>query len=386
MNDQDHDTRELAALESGLAGLTRPAEAPPGVWRSVVAGRRTAKLTRWIGRGVLSLAAGVIVIGAAWIAAGGGGVGARRAVEDSYVKSVTAIRSPSAPAAPGSSSDGEALLERLRGAVGFVPAPEGMPASAPVYAPVPASASVGVAPPPIGERVVAVRASVDLRTPGVRGAFDKVSFLVRDELGEYVESSSLSGTGEAMQATLTLRVRPERVGDVLRALREIGEVASESRDGDDVTQQATDLDARLRNEERVEQELLALLASRENAPLQDILHLRRELSTVRESIERLSAQKQMLARRVTLATLLVTIGNDHPSGFRASNGLGAKLARAWDRGVRNLSDLLGGLVVLAVGGAPAWIGLAVLWFFVRRWLRGRTRRAAEEPPPFLSGM
>ena len=68
-----------------------------------------------------------------------------------------------------------------------------------------------------------------------------------------------------------------------------------------------DLDARLRNERRVEQELLELLDSRDESPLEEILKLRGEIAKVRTQIERYTAQQDRLSRLVSLATVLIII-------------------------------------------------------------------------------
>jgi hypothetical protein len=114
---------------------------------------------------------------------------------------------------------------------------------------------------PPGARHVIQKATIELRTDDVRSAFLKTQHLISVASGEYVENSSLSGSGRDAYASLTLRIAVDRLSDVLNELRQLGEVTSEQLVGEDVTAQVVDLEARLRNEQRVETELLELLCS-----------------------------------------------------------------------------------------------------------------------------
>ena len=128
-----------------------------------------------------------------------------------------------------------------------------------------------------------------------------------------------------------------RLGEVLNALRELGEVKSVRKGGQDVTTQVVDLEARLRNERRIETELLALFDQRKDATLEEILKLRDKLGEVRRQIEQLVAQRQRLSRLVSLATILVIIRTpDARAEQEADLGLGAyfseSIGAAWKRG------------------------------------------------------
>lgn len=110
------------------------------------------------------------------------------------------------------------------------------------------------------------------------------------------------------------------------------------------TEQVIDVEARLRNETSVEQELLKLLASRESAPLTEILQLREQINASRERIERLTAQRDGLTRLTTLATILINIrGDAAPIPVDSASwwsGLSHNLSNAGESGLRTLSNAL----------------------------------------------
>lgn len=249
-----------------------------------------------------------------------------------------------------------------------------------------ASNSVGAAggsaafTPPTTEsadRQVVRKATVELEAADVRGVFLKAGMLVSEAGGEYIEQSSLIGEKESAQANLTLRVAAERMHAVLTALHDLGHVRSETQGGEDVTAAIVDLDARLRNEQRVEKELLELLDKRTDAPLNDILQLRTEIARVRQVIEQIAGQQQRLSRLVSLATILVIIRPEsktpetQPAAEKPSLGkyFGESFKDSWSCGMHFLADTLAGLMGVLVGGAIWWIALIISLLALRQHLR-----------------
>lgn len=221
-------------------------------------------------------------------------------------------------------------------------------------------------------RSVIRKATIELRSADVRGTFLKASNVASEARGEYMSDSSLTGEGSSMHATLTLRVAAERLGEVLNALRELGKVEAEKADGEDVTNQIVDLEARLRNEQRVEAELLQLLEKRGDAPLKEILELRDKIGEIRGRIEQMTAQREKLGRLVSLATVIVIIRAENAKEGAApiDNGLGSyfskELKTSWNNGLRGLTDTVTGIVRVALAGAVWWILLIFAIAAVRR--------------------
>ncbi len=225
------------------------------------------------------------------------------------------------------------------------------------------------------DRQVIRKATIELLTDDVRATFLKATQLLSEARSEYLEASSLTGTGDEMQASLTLRVAADRLSEVLNQLRQLGEVRSEDSRGEDVTSQVVDLDARLRNERRIETELLELLDKRDDAPLREILQVRSRINEVRQSIERLTAQQHRLSRLVSLATILVIIrAEDAPQpepdpeptlGKYFSENVGT----SWTSGLRFLSDTIANLLRVLVGGVIWWVLLTIAILAITRHRR-----------------
>ncbi len=220
------------------------------------------------------------------------------------------------------------------------------------------------------DRQVIRKATIELLTDDVRATFLKATQLLSEARSEYLEASSLTGAGDEMQASLTLRVTADRLSEVINQLRRLGEVRSEDSRGEDVTSQVVDLDARLRNERRIETELLELLDKRDNAPLKEILELRNHINRVRQSIERLTAEQQRLGRLVSLASILVIIRAEDAPKPEPEPALGKyfsdNVGTSWTSGLRFLSDTIANLLRVLVGGVIWWVLLTVAILAITR--------------------
>jgi hypothetical protein len=231
------------------------------------------------------------------------------------------------------------------------------------------------------DRHVIRNATLELITPDVRTAFAKAALLISDARGEYVQTSSLTGDGPTAHATLTLRIAADRLSEALNDLRQLGKVQDERTTGEDVTAQVVDLEARLRNEQRVEAELLELMSSRNDAPLKEILELRDSLSGIRQNIEQITAQRERFSRLVSLSTVLVIIRpTDEAPKPAAGSTLGAyfkkSIASSWRAGLVFLADTLSNILAVLIGGLIWWtLAAAILIALLRH-----RRRTAVLPP------
>ena len=234
------------------------------------------------------------------------------------------------------------------------------------------------------ERAVVRKATMHLLSKEVRAVYLQAMHLISPARGEFVDSSAMSGSGETAEANITLRVAADRIDEVLNDLRDLAEVEREDKTGDDVTAQLVDLEARLRNEERIEQELLGLLDTREDSPLRDVLQLREEISKVRGSIERHKAQIAQMDRLVSLATILIIIRYDFDEEEPVEEEtdedtlgayFGENIAAAWDGGVRFLADTIGFIVQVLIGGLIWWV-IAIGCIIAAKQMKAKNAEAA----------
>jgi len=215
--------------------------------------------------------------------------------------------------------------------------------------------------PSLPTRVVK-HARVDLRIRG--GVLDARVRAARDaaeSAGGYVEQTEQSRGS----ASITLRVPAASYAAVVDSIEHLGRVTSRSEQGEDVSAAFTDLEARLRNlraQEAVLQDLM-----RQARSIADTITVQQQLSGVREQIEQLTGQQQLLDGQASLATIAV--------GFRvrgvapASTDDASSFSQAWTDAVDVMVAVAGGIVIVLGALVPfavlALLGLAI-WVAVRR--------------------
>jgi hypothetical protein len=235
-------------------------------------------------------------------------------------------------------------------------------------------------------RAVVHKSAIEIQSPDVRAAYAKAAIIPSDALGEFTENSNLVGEGSNTRGELTLRVRASRLSAALNDVRALGLVASESTNAVDVTDRIVDLDATIRNEKKVEAELLGLLEGKQDAPVKQILEIRQSLSDARDRIEKLEAQRANTGRAVEFATILVVVRHAEPPAVpEVPKSIGQQfndeLGNAWHAGVTNLGSSLGWCLRVFVGGLPVWIGMVIAGAMGTVVVRRLTRWSVAEPAP-----
>jgi hypothetical protein len=119
-------------------------------------------------------------------------------------------------------------------------------------------------------------------------------------------------TGAPRRLEATLRVPTPRLDETIAALRRLGQVIGEAQDGEDVAQQSADLNTRLENARVSEKRLRDILAQR-TGKLADVLDVEREIARVRGAIEQMESERRSLDRRVTYATITISVSEDRKS-------------------------------------------------------------------------
>src|SRR5208282_5513880 len=94
----------------------------------------------------------------------------------------------------------------------------------------------------------------------------------------------------------------QELAAALGELKSLGRVQNETQSGEEVTQQHTDLAARLKNSRETEERLRAILEQR-TGKIEDVLQVEEEIARVRGEIESMEAQQKALEHRVDFVTV-----------------------------------------------------------------------------------
>lgn len=270
--------------------------------------------------------------------------------------------------------------EMMRSAEGAMPAQPAMPVEAPAAAPSPyGEADRGYAASDVAlqQRMIIRTVSMSVLVENTDEALNEIRSLVAGYQGYVADSNRWMIDETRAMAQITIRVPAESLDAALEALRGMAlKVERETASGQDVTEEYTDIQARLRNLEATETELLALLTEvRENRGKADeILAIHRELTSIRGQIESLKGRSQYLERMTALATITMEIRPKAVPGPVVESYRWSPLVTASDA-LRSL--LAFAQVVIDVGiyllvfSPVVIIPIVVIWLVVRALRRGR---------------
>jgi hypothetical protein len=203
-------------------------------------------------------------------------------------------------------------------------------------------------------------------------------------LGGFVSNTNLYHDGSQIRGSIAVRVPAERLDDAMQQLKAMAvRVLRENLSGEDVTQEYTDLSARLRNLEATETELLAMLTEvrqKPNATAEDILQVYNQLVEIRGQIEQTKGRMQYLENLATLATITIELVPDEAEQPVIEEGWqpAATLRSAANRLVNSLQGLADLAIWLAIYVLPILIILALPIILII-WLVRRNRRRHPKP-------
>jgi hypothetical protein len=162
--------------------------------------------------------------------------------------------------------------------------------------------------------------------------------------------------------------------EVLSELRKTGTLLAETQSGHDVTDEYTDNEAQLRAKRRLEERLLAIVASATS--VKEMLEVESELARVRTDIERLDGRTRTLSGQVAFATIRLTlVAPSQPVIVEAEVG-SSRLRRAFAESGSVALHVVTGIIVV-LGALSPFVALGAAGLAVMSLLRRRRRAALQ---------
>ncbi|MCH7578539.1 MAG: DUF4349 domain-containing protein [Chloroflexi bacterium] len=239
-------------------------------------------------------------------------------------------------------------------------------------APITGGEGGGLSLPQLVDRKIIRTATLELEVEAVGAAVQEVESIAV-AAGGFVSRSSVfieepPELGEeddvaprrTQTATVTIRVPAEVYASVMSQLRGIAEeVKSEISEASEVTEEYTDLQARLRNLEATEAGYLELLTKAEEIP--DILTVQDRINSVRLEIEQVQGRVNLLDSLTDLATITVQLTLPVAPAEEPDGGQGWA-AEAWDAAWEGSQDVMVALGTMAIVGGVvlAWLAIPAL--------------------------
>ena len=191
----------------------------------------------------------------------------------------------------------------------------------------------------------------------------------------YVAKLRMVGQPSGSVLSATLRVPSSEYRSALTELKAVGLVEHEEEAADEITQQHSELEARLVNAQNEEQRLQKLLQNQPDKSY-DSASLARQVALLRSEIERIETERSASGSRISFANVFFSLREERNS---PAETIGAKLRNA---AVGGLSDALESvstiLLFLASRGPLLAFWAALLYFPARFFWRRRSPLAFSE--------
>lgn len=168
----------------------------------------------------------------------------------------------------------------------------------------PSQASVG-ASEDAASRMVIKSGSLSMVVADVAKTAKDITEYTKEKNG-WVVSSTVGEQELVPYGRITVRIPAEKFDEAMEYTHSLAEkVKYENTAGEDITEQYTDLESRLRNLEAAEKELLNIM--KQSGKISDVLAVQQELTSVRGQIELLKGQMQYLDQSVRMASITVNL-------------------------------------------------------------------------------
>ena len=160
----------------------------------------------------------------------------------------------------------------------------------------------------------------------------------------------------------------EALSDLFAAVKDLGvpELVQENSQG--VTDEFVDLDARLANQKRLEQRILEVL-DQVSGKIGEVLEVERELSRVRETIERLEGRMRQLKDRVSMTTVKLFVREDEDYQPPQALSFGEEMGESWSGSITAMKSFFKELILFVIALSPWLLILFGLLLLIRRFFR-----------------
>lgn len=227
-------------------------------------------------------------------------------------------------------------------------------------------------------------ANLELETTAFDATVSGFSTLVQ-ELGGWLQDSSLYNYNNYREATYTFRVPAERFHDFCQRAGELCTLRNIQRNGEDVSERYYDSESRLATQRTKLARLQELLAQAEK--MEDIITLESAISETELAIEQLTGTLRHYDSLVGYSTVYISLREVYKitSVEEPAIGFWAKLGAAFQSGTRYFVDDVQDLLLDFARGWAGWlifllIVTAVI-LLVRRKLRRRKAKKAQQTAP-----
>ncbi len=210
---------------------------------------------------------------------------------------------------------------------------------------------------------------LQLAVESLDGVEQRIQTAVNQHNG-FISSALLdTNQGRRRTASWTVRVPVDQYEQFITLVSELGVPKSKRVNAEDVTEQFVDLEARLVNKKKLEKRILDLLDQTEDE-IKNVIEVERELSRVREEVERIEGRLRYLSDKSALTTVEISVREEVNFVVPQAIGFGQRIGNAWRSSWANFRTGFENFSVRLVenifGFVFSVLALIVFWFFLRK--------------------
>jgi hypothetical protein len=237
-------------------------------------------------------------------------------------------------------------------------------------------------PAPV-ERKIIRNATLTLEVEQPGKAMQRIASVAESHSGFVVTSDSRQQTGERGERayeiiTVEMRVPSSQFDAALADIRAAGgSVTAQKITGKDVTEEYIDLEARLRTQRALEDQLMEIMKKANSVA--DAINVQKELTNVRTEIERVEGRRRFLENQSSLSTISVTL--QPPAPYIGTTGFFHSVGTAFGEGVDIAAAITLFLIRLLLAFIPIALFIGLPAYFLLRYVVRRQRARPARPVP-----
>lgn len=231
------------------------------------------------------------------------------------------------------------------------------------------------------EQKVIKTGSLSIQVKNVEDTVSDLNNLTETKKG-FVQSSNITTTTSGSQsATVTIKVPSQEFNNSVESIKDMADlVKNENLSGQDVTEEFTDLQSRLKNYQAEEAQLVEFLDRAGN--VEELLDVSGALSDVREDIEVVEGRIKYLENMTDMSTITVNISQETTVNIPTKEWQPwEKVKKSFKVLIEGLQGLVNLLIVFVIVILPFILVFAlIIWFiiWVIRKLVQRNKRKKEK--------
>lgn len=217
-------------------------------------------------------------------------------------------------------------------------------------------------------RMVISNANASLEVPDVDETCRRIEDIAL-RYGGFVTVSSITSRDDYRTGSVSIRIPSRYYRTALNDVLALGKILSRDEKGNDVTEEFVDLQSRVRNLKRQEEQLLEIMGRAKK--VSEVLEVQSQISAVRDQIERTTGRINYLQDQVSYSTINISINTPVQIPENAVKWDFARTAKDAFKSLSALGRVISSMLIWLLVYSPVWIIAIIAFAVIKRALSRR---------------